>query len=149
MVMMSMEERGRARGDMEIFAAELAECEPALTGCRALRLAGVVAAPLAAALCLSNGWFVGLCWLVALWFFFPLLRGWGYSYLAVLLAILPWYIVTSLEEPPVWSVIVGCAITLAMTRYMILRLERIHLYRLALNCQETSERGGRCSTVRF
>lgn len=144
-----MNAQGMGDGELEMFASELAECEPALTGCRALRLVGVVAAPMAAALCLSNGWFVGLCWLVTLWLFFPLLRGWGYSYLAVLLAVLPWYIVTTLEQPPLWSVVIGCAVTLAMFRYMILRLERIHLYRLAVNCEETARSGERCSGIPF
>jgi len=149
MVMMSIDERGMRRGELEMFAAELAECEPALTGCRALRLTGVVAAPLAAALWLQSGWFVGLCWLVALWLFFPLLRGWGYSYLAVFLAVLPWYILTYLEQPPVWAVLAGCAITLAMLRYMKQRLDRIHLYRLALSCEEPTSSGGRCSRIPF
>ena len=142
--MMTATERPRRPGEWEAFALELAECEPALTGCRALRLTLVVAAPLAAALCLQAGWQVGLCWLLVLWLFFPLLRGWGYSYLAVFLAVLPWYILISIAQPSAWAVSAGVVITLAMLRYMRSRLQRIRRYRLSLGCEDMVASGSRC-----
>jgi hypothetical protein len=145
--MMTATGRIQRPGEPDAFKLELAQCEPALNGCRALRLTLVVAAPLVAALCLPTGWLVGVCWLVALWLFFPLLRGWGYSYLAVFLAVFPWYILMTIEQPPVWGVAACIVVTLAMLRYMRRRLQRIHLYRVSLGCEDQGAYGGRCYRI--
>jgi hypothetical protein len=128
--------------ELGTLAAELARCELTLDGYRALRLAGVVAAPLGVALCTQTGWLVGLCWALSLWLFFPLLRGWGYSYLALLVAVLPWYALFALGRPPLWAAAVGLAVTLSMLLYMSSRLKNIRRLRVALQARPGETKPG-------
>lgn len=116
----------------DAWAAELAECEAALNTCRTLRLSAVVAAPLAAALCVPAGWATRVCWMLALWLFIPLLRGWGYSYLAVFTTVLSWYLLLAFKTTSAWALLTAGTVTLVMVRYLWDRLQRIESYRLSM-----------------
>jgi 4-hydroxybenzoate polyprenyltransferase len=100
---------------------ELASHELDVNACAVLRLLGLIAAPLLVALLVDSVWVTVLSWIVLGILYYPLLRDWGYTYLALMLGILPAYIYFELSGPPNWLAFAAVFMGFASAVYIVER----------------------------
>jgi hypothetical protein len=122
------------------LADELAVHELHLSTCSALRLAGLIAGPLLVALAVDSSWITALCWVALALLYYPLLRGWGYTALAMMLGIVPAYAYFELGAPPNWLAFVAAFTGFTSVVYVVERLHSIKACREYMaNNEEASE----------
>jgi hypothetical protein len=128
-----------------MFEQELAECELGLSNCGAARMAAIVSMPLGVLLATDSVWVSMLVWPALALLFFALLRGWGYSFLALFAALLSVYLMLALDSRPWWILVAGLFVALCMLAYLRVRLRQLRALR------EESHRmvEGRCVTLWF
>jgi hypothetical protein len=129
---------------MSLNPEELAARELRLSGRSALRLAAVVAVPLALALAFEHPVIVVGCLVVAGLLFFPLLKGWGYTTMAIYMALVPLYAALDYESAPIWLVGLAGVAALGQFAYVRHRLRQIHLLRQEMGLSR--DRGNRVLT---
>ena len=117
---------------MSLNPAELAAHELRLSGRSVLRLAAVVATPLALALVFEHTAVVVGCLAVAGLLFVPLLRGWGYTTMAMYVALIPLYGALEIEGTPIWLVFLAAFAALGQFVYVGHRLRQIRMLRQEL-----------------
>ena len=111
------------------LADELAVHELRLSNCAALRLAGMIAGPLLVALAVDSSWATALCWVVLAILYYPLLRGWGYTSLAMMMGIIPAYAYFELSTPPNWLAFVAAFMGFTSAVYVVERIRSIKVLR--------------------
>ena len=123
---------------------ELAACELRLDGPGVWRLAAIVTLPLAIALVVEHVGVAVLCWSVLALLFVPLVRGWGYTSLAVMTAVLPVYVYLELDQPPVWLAFIAGFLSLVQILWLRYRLVQIRLLRARLAADSSHRERERC-----